>query len=345
MKYKDFDIENFISDEFFVQWVKYPSENNKHFWEKWLEQHPDKREIVNEAANFIRSVNYTIGPDLPDKIYVDMYENILKFDESKPSSKPGRNSVGFFYLIPFKGIAASILLMICVWIQFEAITNRNEKQEVVQEIKNIRKSNPVGQKSVIVLPDGSKVHLNSESEIIFPETFSAEKRWISLKGEAFFEIQKESRPFFVESGSTSIHVMGTTFNVNQSDNGSLYVALVSGKVRVNSKEGEKVDLVPKEMLVIEESGTYYKTGFDPLDIIAWKDKTLVFKSASLREIKSKLENWYGVQVEFHGVFDKNWTYSGIYEDEMLENVLRGICVTSGMKYTIDRKKIIITNPK
>ncbi|MCH6233164.1 FecR family protein [Cognataquiflexum rubidum] len=344
MKYKDYDIENFISDEFFVQWVKNPSENNRHFWEKWLEQHPDKRFVVYEAANFIRSINYNINPDLPDKVYVDMYENILKFDEAKPVNKAGRNSGGFFYLFPVKSIAASILLMFCLWIQYEAINFRTENEEEIQ-IAIISKSNPVGQKSIIDLPDGSRVHLNSESEIEFPASFSEDKRWVTLKGEAFFEIQKESRPFYVESGLTSIHVMGTTFNVNQSENGSLYVALVTGKVRVNSKEGEEVDLEPKEMLVIEQSGTYYKTGFDPLDIIAWKDKTLVFKSASLREIKSKLEKWYGVQVEFKGVFDNNWTYSGIYEDEMLENVLRGICLTSGMKFSIENKKITITNPK
>jgi ferric-dicitrate binding protein FerR (iron transport regulator) len=345
MKYKDYDIENFISDEFFIQWVKNPSENNKHFWEKWLDQHPDKREMVYEAANFIRSVNYKINPDLPDKVYIDIYENILKFDETKPIEKTGRNSGGFFYLFPVKNIAASILLLFCFWIQFEAINYRNKESQEVVQVALVKKSNPVGQKSIIDLPDGSKVHLNSESEIEFPASFSDEKRWISLKGEAFFEIMKESRPFFVESGSTSIHVMGTTFNVNQSNNGSLYVALVSGKVRVNSKEGDEVDLEPKEMLVIEETGTYYKTGFDPLDIIAWKDKTLVFKSSSLREVKSKIEKWYGVQVEFQGVFDNNWTYSGIYEDEMLENVLKGICLTSGMKFTIDKKKITITNPK
>lgn len=344
MKYKDYDIEKFIADEFFIQWVKNPSENNTHFWEKWLDQHPEKREMVYEAANFIRSVNYPDSSEIPDKVYIDIYENILKFDENNRITKSGNTSWRFFYLFPIKNIAATLLLLFCLWIQYEAINFRNENVEEVQ-ITLIKKSNPQGQKSIIELPDGSKVHLNSGSEIEFPAVFAEDKRWLSLKGEAFFEINKESRPFYVESGTTNIHVLGTTFNVNQSENGALYVALVTGKVRVNSKEGEQVDLEPKEMLVLEKSGTYYKTGFDPMDIIAWKDRTLVFKSANLQLIKSKLEKWYGVQVEFKGTFDKNWTYSGVYEDEMLENVLRGICLTSGMEFSINNKIITITNPK
>jgi hypothetical protein len=52
-----------------------------------------------------------------------------------------------------------------------------------------------------------------------------------------------------------------------------------------------------------------------------------------------------VNIELKGDFDKEWTYSGIYKDELLENVLRGICMTSGMNYKIDKKQITLTNPK
>ena len=44
MKYTEYDIDDFLLDEFFIQWVKQPNENNRHFWEKWLEQHPHKSE-------------------------------------------------------------------------------------------------------------------------------------------------------------------------------------------------------------------------------------------------------------------------------------------------------------
>ncbi|PSL04307.1 FecR family protein [Cecembia rubra] len=345
MKYRDYDIEHFITDEFFIQWVVNPNENNTHFWEKWLEQHPEKRLVVNDAANFIRSINYSIRPELPDKIYVDIYENILKSEQRNIIRQTENVSRGFFYLFPIRSIAATLLLIFCLWIQFESINYQRPVQQEMPLITMVKKSNPIGRKSVIELPDGSKIHLNSESELEFPSVFSDTLRWVSLKGEAFFEVKKEARPFYVASESNGIHVLGTTFNVNQSDNGSLYVALVTGKVRVESELGKQVELEPKEMLVLQKNGSFYKTGFDPMDILAWKDKILVFKSSDLVEVKSKLEKWYGIKVEYSGNFDKNWTYSGTYEDEILENVLKGICLTSGMEFTIEEDKVTINNPK
>ncbi|ERM81077.1 hypothetical protein P872_20915 [Rhodonellum psychrophilum GCM71 = DSM 17998] len=351
MKYEDYDIENFITDEFFIQWIKSPNENTSHFWEKWMEQHPEKRSLVNEAANLIRSVKYTDCPEFTDRMYVDTFENILKADNHFRQQTPimstkssSHTSVKSFPVFPIKGIAASLLVLFCVWVQFEAMRFKPE-QATIAEIALIKRTNPSGQKSIIDLPDGSRIHLNANSEIEFPQEFSSDSRMISLIGEAFFEIEKESRPFIVRSGETKIQVLGTSFNVKKQENGALYVALVTGKVSVNTENGSKLTLDPNEMLILEAGGAFRKTGFDPNEVTGWKDNFLVFKTSNLVDVKRKLEQWYGVNIELKGSFDKNWSYSGVYEDEILENVLRGICLTSGMRYKIENKKITITNPK
>jgi len=195
------------------------------------------------------------------------------------------------------------------------------------------------------LSDGTKIYLNAESEIRYASEFSDSLRLVSLKGEAFFEVQKESRPFVVETQGTKIHVLGTSFNVNQRKNGALTVALVSGKVSINDQQGNQMHLEPSEMMVKEKDGNIHKTTFDPLEITGWKDKVLVFKRSSLPEVKNKVENWFGVKVQLDGQIDPNWSYSGIYKDETLENVLRGIFLTSGSSYQIEDKNVIITNPK
>lgn len=350
MKYQDYDIANFITDEFFIQWVKNPNENNSHFWEKWLAQHPEKRALVNEAASLIRSVKYVHYPEFTDKMYVETFEKILKAETEFIQAKPIRDlqtptqKRNFFDIFPFKGIAASLLVLFCLWAQYEAFQYNPQPIEKTK-IPMITRFNPAGQKSIIELPDGTKIHLNSDSKIEFPREFSDDIRLVSLKGEAFFEVQKENRPFLVESGNSKIHVLGTSFNVKQKANEPLYVALVEGKVRVKADNGDQVTLVPDEMLVMEEGGKFYKTKFDPLGVIGWKDNYLVFKSTIFSEVIDKLELWYGVKIAVKGHFDPNWTYSGVYKDEMLENVLRGICMTSGMTYEIDKKQITITNPK
>ncbi|MDP2039952.1 MAG: FecR domain-containing protein [Algoriphagus sp.] len=351
MNYKDYDIANFITDEFFIQWIKSPNENNSHFWEKWMAQHPEKRAMVNEAANLIRSVKYAHSPEFTDKMYVETFEQILKADNEhssvknfKPTPISSSSKGSFLSFIPLRGIAASLLVLFCLWAQYEAFQYQPQPIEK-PKIPMITRSNPAGQKSIIDLPDGTKIHLNSESEIEFPKEFSVDFRLVRLKGEAFFEVQKENRPFLVESGNAKIHVLGTSFNVKQKTNEPLYVALVTGKVRVNAENGDQVTLKPDEMLVMEQGGEFYKTNFDPLDEIGWKDNFLVFKSTTFSDVIGKLENWYGVKIAVQGRIDPNWTYSGVYKDEMLENILRGICMTSGMTYQIDKKQITITNPK
>lgn len=350
MKYQDYDLANFITDEFFIQWIKNPNENNSHFWKKWLAQHPEKRALVNEAASWIRSVKYAHYPEFTDKMYVETFERILKAETELNQAKPTRDlktsiqKRNLLPIFPFRGIAASLLVLFCLWALYEAF-QYNPQPDEKPKISMITRSNPAGQKSIIGLPDGTKIHLNSESVIEFPQEFSDEIRLVSLKGEAFFEVKKENRPFLVESGNAKIRVLGTSFNVKQKTNEPLYVALVTGKVRVNTDNGDLVTLEPDEMLVMDKGGKFYKREFDPMDEIGWKDNYLIFKSTIFSDVIDKLESWYGVKIAIKGRIDQNWTYSGVYKDEMLENVLRGICMTTGMTYEIDKKQITITNPK
>ena len=348
MNYKDYDIANFITDEFFIQWIKNPNENNSHFWEKWVDQHPEKRALVNEAANLIRSVKYEHSPEFTDKMYVEVFEQILKADDPKRYSKHLSASKisppkikRYQSHIPLRKIAFFLLISFSVWALFEAFNYRAEPVEKA-EIPLVRKSTLAGQKSIIELKDGTRIRLNSESEIEYPKEFSADFRLVKLKGEAFFEVKKEQRPFLVESGSSTIQVLGTSFNVKQKANESLHVALVTGEVRIDAVNGDQVTLNPNEMLVMENDGKFSKSGFDPLEVTGWKDNYLVFKSAKFSEVKKKLESWYGVNVILKGDLDMNWTYSGVYKDEIMENVLRGICLTSGMTYSMEEKKITLT---
>ncbi len=351
MKYQDYDIANFITDEFFIQWVKNPNENNSHFWEKWLAQHPEKRALVYESASLIRSVRYGYSPDFSDQMYVETFEQILKAETELNHAKPIRVSTitptpkgNFLSFFPIRNIAATLLILFCLWAQYEAFQYNPQPVEKTK-IPMITRSNPAGQKSIIDLPDGTKIHLNSESIVEFPQKFSEDIRLVSLKGEAFFEVKKETRPFLVESGNTKIHVLGTSFNVKQKNNEPLYVALVTGKVRVNAGNGDQVTLDPDEMLVMEKGGEFYKRKFDPLNELGWKDNYLIFKNTIFSDVIDKLENWYGVKIVVKGHIDPKWTYSGVYKGEKLENVLRGICMTSGMNYKIDKRNITITNPK
>lgn len=341
-KYEDYLLEDFLVDEFFIEWVKNPSANNKHFWEKWIAEHPQKREVIVIASDFIQRVSYLNSMELSDKRYVEIFENVVR---KSPASNEivGSNPTGFKkWFFSFRQIAAIFFLGVAVWYVWKGRTNSETiPTENVAIEEMIRKATPKGQKATYVLEDGSKIFLNSNSELIFPKKFNSESRKISLKGEAFFEVAEEGRPFIVESGDIAVEVLGTTFNVKRNPNGSLFVALLTGKVRIDDQKGNRLMLAPNEMMVFDQSGEFRKTGFDPLEITGWKDKTLVFKNNSILEVEVALENWFGVEISLHGDFPANWSYSGIYQDEALENVLLGLSRTTELTFSINDKKVEI----
>lgn len=203
---------------------------------------------------------------------------------------------------------------------------------------------PFGKRAVLTLADGSKVFLNAESELIYPKEQSTDQRWVKLKGEAFFEVEKENRPFKVLTDYSEIAVLGTSFNVKEG-NQEVSVALVSGKVHVKDSEGNQYDLAPLEMLTVNSAGKARKSNFDVLAVTGWKDRILVFRNDDLTAVIAKLEHWYGVDLNFSGEVSDTWNYSGTYHNENLENVLKGISLTSGLDYRMEKGKVFLYHRK
>lgn len=342
MKFKDYDIEHFLTDEFFIQWVKNSNENNQHFWEKWISEHPEKRKVVQQASSVIRSIQTDQNQEISDLMYVDMFESIIKAEEKKEFQIPKIDKFNFWVSVfSIRKIAAAALLGFCIWISYEVMIEGVEIKAEIPKAIFISKYNPAGKKSIITLAEGTKIHLNAVSKITYPKLFDKVERSVRLEGEAYFEVAKDGRPFIVSVGENAINVLGTSFNVNQNGAYGLSVALVEGMVKVNDRLGNQVMLNPNEMLVIDKAGKFYKSDFDLMEITSWKEMNLIFNRDSFDETKSKIENWYGVEIEVKGKISKNWVYSGQYKDESLENVLRGISLTSGLKYKIKGRKVII----
>lgn len=341
-KYEDYEFEDFLADEFFVQWVKSPNENNSHFWEKWLASTPQRRKLVSEAASFVRSIHYQDKLEFSDDDYIEVFETILKSDIKQESYKPtvSNNAKRWHSVFSFRWAAAIFLMVFSFWALYEA---QNSPDSHVKEVEWITRVNESGKKTVIHLNDGTVIHLNSNSRISYPANFTDSLRAVSMEGEAFFDVQKENRPFVVEVNDAKVQVLGTSFNVNSLIEGRLEVALVSGKVKVNDRLGNQIMLAPTQMMVLENNGKISKENFDVRSVTGWKDKYLIFTDDDISTVIRKIENWYGVEINTVGKFSGQWAYTGQYHDESLENVLEGIAQTSKIKYKIQGKEVEITN--
>ncbi|MDN3670438.1 FecR domain-containing protein [Echinicola jeungdonensis] len=337
MKYTEFDIEDFLNDEFFIQWVKHPGDETDHFWLKWMNENPEKRNVIQKAREVIMIVDYKSRNVLSDKAYMDLFENILE-----KSPEIATHERKFFWRGWHKVAAILIFVFSSVYcLQYFLVKN---PENLVKPVEMVSKYNPVGQKSKFRLPDGTIVHLNADSKLLFPRHFVGQERRVRMEGEAYFEVKEDKeKPFIIETGENQIKVLGTSFNLV--NDGYLSVALVSGKVAVEDEKGEIITLLPSEMLVKSKTGAISKTSFDPLEIAGWKDQYLIFKNNTLDEVVEKLEKWYGVKVHSELKLEENWSYSGVYHDKSLEYVLDGISIASEFSYSIDNNKVTISNPK
>ena len=205
---------------------------------------------------------------------------------------------------------------------------------------------PVGGEYSLVLSDGTKVFLNADSELKYPVEFSDGKRIVDLKGEAYFEVHKDSlRPFVVRVNGAEVTVLGTSFNVNTyGDDGQIYTTLVNGSVRVSSvKNGQAEVLKPGMQSVMDvQSGQLTVREVDVEPYVAWREGRFVFRTMTLDLIMRQLQRWYDFEVFYQNPELKDYEFRGVIKRDMdLDKVLSVIKVTTNVDFEVKGKVITI----
>ena len=200
---------------------------------------------------------------------------------------------------------------------------------------------PVGGKYQLNLADGSKVWLNSSSSIRFPIFFSKDKREVELKGEAYFEVSKDSkRKFSVRSGIQTVEVLGTQFNINAySDEKSIKTTLFEGEIRViDLKTNNSKLLKPGEQSNVDQSIQIRR--IDTQTEIAWKEGYFHFKKADIETVMRQLGRWYGVTARYEGNLPEHHFSGAISNNLTLLEVLE-ILEKSNIHFRLDGKEVVV----
>ena len=249
-------------------------------------------------------------------------------------------------------------------------------QDEVSYAENTTVEVSYGSKSKVNLPDGSIVHLNSGSRLTYPTQFKKGKREVFLDGEAHFEVKSDSlNPFWVNADEVVIRVTGTVFNVKSyPGSGTIEATLVSGSLEVMRKDelkkrggGRKViRLEPNQkaiyikdidMLTTDEkrdiTSNSIPTFIPEMNLkrnvivmpeVAWKDNLLIFENARFEDMIVKLERWYNVKIDVEIEKLRDERFSGKFENETIEQVLKALQLIEVFDYEIKQNKIrIFTN--
>ncbi|MEZ2442758.1 FecR family protein [Chitinophaga sp. RCC_12] len=202
---------------------------------------------------------------------------------------------------------------------------------------------PKGGTYFVRLSDGTKIWLNADSKLSFPDRFSASERQISISGEAYMEVAADAgSPFTVHTSKGAIHVLGTAFNI-RSYPGQQYeqATLLSGKIAVQAADKYKI-IRPAEM-ASTGNGTIEVSVVNPENSLAWKSSIFLFRNAPVTEVLEEIGRWYNLDIVYDPSFaEKTAGFTArINRNERLDKVLAVLESSALATFKIQGRNLII----
>ena len=288
---------------------------------RWVDEdskHADILKEYQEAWERSQLYDSTFEPDIAVAWQKVQGRLNRQADFGSPSAASMERQPGRFKTVPlitYLAAAAALLIFLVAGVWFYRTTGPGAV--------HIATSN--GQQKELLLPDGSRVWLNSGSSITYPEDLGqAGERHVKLSGEAFFEVRSDpEKPFLVAVGATRTRVLGTSFNLKESASGDVSLAVITGRVSFTATEknaGELI-LVPGERADYSHKGYLNKSQFNNTNFMYWKDKRLEFDNAEVSGVLKTVGEAYQVEFISHdeSLLQKHITTS--FENSELTQVL------------------------
>ena len=245
-----------------------------------------------------------------------------------------------------KGVAAILVLLAGLAI----IQFRHDVRSVAGTAILLEKRNAKGTRSIIQLTDGSKIWLNADSRIKYPEAFKGATRDIYLNGEAFFDVAKNpAHPFIIHLANGTVRVLGTSFNIRAYDNEAVVeTSVTTGRVafipryRSAGKKQDTIYVMPDH----KARYTYTREELSAAPTVAQEDKAwtegkLIFNALTLEEIGMQLERAFGKKVAFADDAPRHFVFTGSFGNNSLEEIMYYLSRTKHFNYEITNSELLI----
>jgi len=305
------------------QWIK-----NNHEISLWLEQ-----QILDSSSTIDSEVQMRMLKNIQNEIYSNSeYDEIFDKQHNIRFQLNKWMRIAAMFLLPLFTAAGMYLYM------------SKEKSSTAPLIIAVDR----GQKANIILPDGSKAWLNSQSKLTYSADFNVKKRELQLDGEAYFEVaHNPEKPFVVRSSDIAVEALGTAFGLKAyNDDNIISSILMRGKVKVTTPDGESI-LTPNERVLYDK--TTHKTTQSNVpnatDFTGWIHDELRFENESLVDIAKTIQRIYNVEIIFASSQLKNQRYTGTVNNNSLESVLNTITLTSPISFQINNQQVTLLENK
>lgn len=300
--------------------------------QEWLDLAPENAVILTEIIDI-----WSITSEQPEYYQPDLTYNWNKLIQKINYRSRRKNS-----LFLFIKIVAAAAVLILVFISGITLSDR-----FVSHPKTLTYSkiiSPKGNKTQIILPDSSKVWLNSGAELWYPSDYTSSNREVWMKGECYFQVEKDpDHPFVVHGSKLQLQVFGTSFNLKEDEtNDRTDVTLVNGKVKVLTLQDKTIsEMIPGQQLVYRKGVAVVKQAENPEALTSWVNNILIFKNQPFSDVVSYLSGWYGVNIKFDQTLYDHHKYTFKVKTESLREVLELITIITPINYHIEGDQITI----
>ncbi|MDK2979582.1 MAG: transrane sensor [Bacteroidales bacterium] len=302
---------------------------------QWIEQSTEHKNLFNDVKNDLEIINkYTAMERVNVDSAWDNLKSRIEADEQHEEKKT--RTINFNRVLKY---AAMIVVVAGLGFLFNIIYQENFGYYSFTEYTADNEMS-----NEIVLPDGTKVYLNENSSLKYPDEFDGTQRKVKLTGEAFFDVAKnKEKPFIIDVKNAEIRVLGTSFNVRTNLNDSdVEVYVETGMVEVYRKKSDKNNILvdPGNVGIVTKSEIKKQKNHDP-NVLAWKTKNIVFREEHLVNVFNTLSRVYHVDIHSDNEEILNYRLTSTFTKQDIESVMEVICVTFNLKVDYQNNKIIV----
>ena len=339
-------VEDFLTDESFINYCNNSSKDDKQFWEEWFVLHPEKIDLGNEARELVHALSITLS----ESEYQQELERIRLAIQSAPVTiksipviTPLYKSEAVIrnrrrYVIYISAAASVAVFCLLCYFLFQQV--RPVNPPLVEQYN--RGNVPM----IIRLSDSTVVTLAVNSSLRYPAVFGDKDRFVNLYGEANFKVSHDpAHPFKVQQGNLLATVLGTVFNVKKQQSGAgMIVELLQGKLQVDAKDAsgvamQSIILKPNERVVYQQnSQQFYKESMTVAELDLHKD--IKFFNDDFEKIAKKIKTAFGVTL-INTSNKKSWHFTGKFNNITLKELIENICVIKQVNYQVNGDTILI----
>jgi transmembrane sensor len=301
-------------------------------------QWDNPEEVVSTDKPDFNCIFYGIKEKISGNNDINSHSKTISISEFEELKR--KNTVLRRRIILITSIAAAILLCIIAGSISFINTSKIFQKSFTQNIA------PKGQKSQVIMPDGTMAFLNSGTILKYDNSFGKRNRNVELVGEAYFEVSHNKKlPFVIRANEVEIEVVGTKFNVMAyPDEAYIETTVTEGKVNIREISGTS-----SLFLTANQKASYNKTSKllvlndeKANSSISWKDNVLSFDNENFNDVIKKLERWYDISIIVEGKDSLEDRFTLTIRHESLREVLDLISLTTQFEYAINDNQVKIT---